>query len=91
MEDLAAQLLPDIAKGASKDALLLAMIWWMLRDVRAKVTTLTTELSALKDLAIHLSYAQKRIDETRDTITLLQNELKAVWRVIGNRPEDKAG
>lgn len=105
MEHLIQTLLPDItAGGASKDALVLVMIWYMLKDLKKKAKTLAEsidtlnktvaplalEIAALKEKVNDLkSEYQRFVEETRDRLRDIEKQLPAIWSKVGTRPGDQ--
>jgi hypothetical protein len=94
MEEMASQLLSETLRGAPQGALILLLVWYMLKDIKAWIKTVNANLEKLNtshiEIPIKMAALEKSTGIDHDEIVCIRKELIAVWSKIGNRPGDRA-
>lgn len=87
----------ELLKNAGGDALTITLLWFLVRDLRNRFIELE---KALRNVPQQIADMKERRQEDRDEqrriddqlnakVALHDSEFKAVWRLLGNRPEDR--
>ncbi len=90
----------SLLSEALKGMPVLAVMWYMLRDLRTLVKEITLKIPALETKVDHnvvrvevinekLKEAKDEASKLRDTVLTLEKQMPAIWAKIGSRASDK--